>query len=43
MYDIGNPMPVFCDTSRGGMGRELAGGFEREGTYVYLMLTHVDV
>ena len=43
MYDTGNPMPLFCDTSRGEMGRELAGGFERVGTCVCLMLTHVDV
>ena len=25
------------------MGREIGGRFQREGTYVYLWLTHVDV
>ena len=25
------------------MGKEVGGGFEREGTYVYLMPIHVDV
>ena len=28
---------------RGGMGREMAGSFKREGIYVYLWLTHVEV
>ena len=30
-------------TRRGGMVREVGGRFKREGTYVYLMLIHVDV
>ena len=30
-------------TYRGGMGREMGGRFKREGTYVYLWLTHVEV
>jgi len=27
----------------GGMGRERGGSFKREGKYVYLWLTHVEV
>ena len=27
----------------GGMGREMGGRFKREGIYVYLWLTHVEV
>ena len=30
-------------TERGGMGREIGGGFKREGTYAFLMLIHVAV
>ena len=27
----------------GGIGREMGGSFKREGIYVYLWLTHVEV
>ena len=30
-------------TSRGGMGREVAGRFKKKGPYAYLMLIHIDV
>ena len=44
MYDAGNPKPVLCDNLEGWeSGRERGGGFKREGTYIYLMLTHADV
>ena len=43
MYDADNPSPCPVTASRGGMGREVGGGFKREGTYVYLWLIHVDV
>ena len=39
----GNPKPVLCDNLEGKTGRELGGGFRREGTYVCLWLIHVDV
>ena len=31
------------DGKGGGMGREMGGRFKREGIYVYLWLTHVEV
>ena len=44
MYDAGNPKPVLCDNLEGWeIGRDMGGGFKREGTYVYLMPTHADV
>jgi len=42
-YDSGNSNWGSVATQRGGMGREEGGRFEREGTYVYLWLIHVDV
>ena len=32
-----------CINLGGGMGREMAGRFRREGLYVYLWLIHVEV
>ena len=32
-----------CDNLDGGIGWEVAGGFQREGTYAYLWLVHADV
>ena len=35
---------IWCtQDTRGGMGREVAGRFKRDRTYVYLWLIHVDV
>ena len=43
MYDTGNPKPALCDNLKE-WGDEGSGGvFTREGTYVCLMLIHVDV
>ena len=30
-------------TSRGVLGRDMGGMFQREGTYVYLWLIHIEV
>ena len=38
-----NPKPELSDSLEYGKGREWGGEFQKEGTYVYLMLTHVDV
>ena len=44
MYDAGNPKPVLCDNlEEWEIGREVGGGFKREGTHVYLMPIHADV
>ena len=34
---------MLCDNLEGGLGREEVGRFKREGTCVYLWLTHVAV
>lgn len=43
VYEAGTPKPVFLVTSRGGLWREAGVGFKRKGTYVSLLLLHVDV
>ena len=43
LYEAENPKPELCDSLEYGKGREWGEGFKKEGTYVYLMLTHVDV
>ena len=40
LYGSGNSNRGSVSTSRGGMGREMAGSFKREGIYVYLWLIH---
>ena len=42
MEDAGNPKPVLCDNLERWDGGKVGSGFKREGTYVYLMLIHVD-
>ena len=41
MYDAGTQSQCSAATWRGGMGREVGGGFKREGTYVHQMPIHV--
>ena len=41
-YDTGNPNLCSVTIQRHGMEREVGGRFQREGTYVYLRLIHVD-
>ena len=40
---VGNSNQGSVTMQRGGMGREAAGRFKREGTYVHLWLIHVDI
>ena len=43
LYGSGNSNMGSVSTQRGGMGREMGGRFKREGIYLYLWLTHVEV
>jgi len=44
LYDAGSSNLVLCDNQKGGKGGDgVEGRFKREGTRVYLWLTHVDV
>ena len=43
LCDSGNSSLVLCDNLAGGMEWEVAGRLKREGTYVYLGLTHIDI
>ena len=43
LYGSGNSSRGSVLTCRGGMGREMGGRFKKEGIYVYLWLTHVEV
>ena len=43
LYGSGNSNRGSVSTQRGGMGRKMGGKFKREGIYVYLWLTHVEV
>ena len=43
MYNTGNPKPRLCDNLEGWDGWKVGGRFRREGTYVYLILIHVDI
>ena len=43
LYGSRNSNRGSVSTSRGGMGREMGGRFKREGIYVHLWLTHVEV
>ena len=43
LYISGNSNRGSVSISRGRMGREMGGGFKREGIYVYLWLIHVEV
>ena len=42
LYDSGNSDRGSVTTERGGKGREVGWRLKREGTLVYLQLTHVD-
>ena len=43
LNDSGNSNWGSVRTLKGGVGRQVGGKFKREGTYVYLWLSHVDV
>jgi len=43
LCDSANSNRGSASTYRGGMGREMEGRFKREGIYVYLWLTHLEV
>ena len=43
LYRSGNSNRGSVSTSRGEMGKEMGGRFNREGIYVYLWLIHVEV
>ena len=43
MHEAGHQKPVLWDNPEGQGGEGSGGGFRKEGTHVYLWLTHVDV
>ena len=43
LSDAGSSNPCSMTTQRDRMGWEVGGRFTRQGTYVYLRLTHVDI
>ena len=43
MYEAGNPKLGLCDNPEGSEAGEMGAEFKRWGTYVQLMLIHVDV
>ena len=42
-HDTGNPTQVLCGSLKGGLGREVGEGFQREGLRACLWLIHVPV
>ena len=43
LYEAESSNSVLYDNLEDGLGWEVGGKFKKEGTYVYLWLTHVDV